>query len=265
MNFNKFLDRLNRDKIFKNRFEIYDSINRHIIISMYLIKRISCYFTNNIISIGINSHGNAISANCGPHLMSIESPFYAFKKKHRIECEKITDDKLKIIFQKLHMYFNPLCWRVDRIGSALGYFWDYLITSNQPNLAFLSLVSCIEALVSTGSGGEITHKICERVAVLLSDDRVRRIEIYKNLKKIYHLRSKFIHGSLRAPKGSLGWGVSAQTAKRSYVSLIEFAELIDICVQLFNKLLDNKQYLLCVDKKNEDNMLDEFFLTKLFS
>ena len=261
INFEKYLSGAGTAK---NFFEIYNSIHRHIIISIYLIKKMQCYFVDDVISIEIDKHGNPSNGNFAGYSKLIDLPLWAFHKKERKEPEKITEIKLKNMFKNFHLYFNPLCWMLDRISSALGYFWDYIITNDQPNLGFLSLVTCIEALVTTGNRGEITHQICERVSVLLSNKVEDRIKMYNNLKKIYSLRSKLIHGSSRISKGKESWIISAKSSK-TYVAMEEFAELVDICVKLFNVLLSDKDFLSCIGSNKEDALLDQFFISKLFS
>lgn len=61
------------------------------------------------------------------------------------------------------------------------------------NVAFLSLMNGLEALFNPG-GGEISYKLSRNCAVLLGKDKQDSTEIFKNVKDLYTLRSKTVHG-----------------------------------------------------------------------
>jgi hypothetical protein len=64
------------------------------------------------------------------------------------------------------------------------------------NVAFLSLMNGLEALLNPG-GGEITYKLSRNCAVLLGKDKRDAIGIFKDVKDLYDLRSSIVHGATR--------------------------------------------------------------------
>lgn len=60
-------------------------------------------------------------------------------------------------------------------------------------LKIVNYVIALESLFNTDSG-EISHKVSERIAFLLSDSSQKRLEIFMNIKKAYSFRSKIVHG-----------------------------------------------------------------------
>lgn len=61
------------------------------------------------------------------------------------------------------------------------------------NLSFLSLMISLEALLSPG-GSELTYKISRNAAVLLGKEKDESEVIFSEIKKLYKLRSKIVHG-----------------------------------------------------------------------
>lgn len=55
------------------------------------------------------------------------------------------------------------------------------------------LCSSLECLFTTDAN-EVTHKVCERVALFLSDNAKEREDVYQKVKIAYGHRSKFFHG-----------------------------------------------------------------------
>ena len=53
--------------------------------------------------------------------------------------------------------------------------------------------TCFETLVST-SATELTHQVSERVAILIAKKPSESVKIYRNIKRAYDTRSKFVHG-----------------------------------------------------------------------
>jgi hypothetical protein len=53
----------------------------------------------------------------------------------------------------------------------------------------------LECLLGTDSV-ELTHKLSERIAWLLSDNAENRVRIFRQVKALYTIRSRVIHGSV---------------------------------------------------------------------
>lgn len=52
---------------------------------------------------------------------------------------------------------------------------------------------CFETLVSTDSV-ELSHKVSERVALILGDSSTEPVQVYSEIKKAYNTRSRIVHG-----------------------------------------------------------------------
>lgn len=50
-----------------------------------------------------------------------------------------------------------------------------------------------ECLFTTDKAA-VTHKVCERLAIYLEEDRDKRIELYNFMENVYNIRSTFLHG-----------------------------------------------------------------------
>ena len=55
----------------------------------------------------------------------------------------------------------------------------------------------MEALLQGTDGGEITHKVARRGAVILEEEFAARLVVRNLLKKLYKLRSTTVHGVVR--------------------------------------------------------------------
>lgn len=72
---------------------------------------------------------------------------------------------------------------------------SYANSFNQENyvMAFLNLCISLESI--TNGTQELNYRIARNVALLIADRKERALVIFENVKKIYNLRSKIIHGS----------------------------------------------------------------------
>jgi hypothetical protein len=79
-----------------------------------------------------------------------------------------------------------------RSGRALQFLDS---ARSSPNLAFRISHSCsaLEALFSTDSM-ELSHKLSERIAFFLGALGYAKIEVFRNMKAAYGIRSKLTHG-----------------------------------------------------------------------
>lgn len=65
--------------------------------------------------------------------------------------------------------------------------------SNRSHLCFIAFCICLESI--TNGNSEINYRIARNVAVICGKDEESSKIIFKNIKKIYDLRSKIVHGS----------------------------------------------------------------------
>jgi hypothetical protein len=111
-------------------------------------------------------------------------------------------------------FLNGPMWHDELfLGIAKGYVTIYggnivhsedttrirrCLTVGDIGLRVVMYVTCLETLFSTDAS-ELTHKLAERVAWFIGEDTMDRMEVFANVKRVYDVRSKIIHGAV--PKG----------------------------------------------------------------
>lgn len=86
----------------------------------------------------------------------------------------------------------------DRNSTRIERAWHELQRARSASYLpakIASYCTVLEALLSI-DGSEISHKISERTARLLGRDISERLEIFRNIKAAYNIRSKNVHGSV---------------------------------------------------------------------
>ena len=186
----------------------------------------------------------------------------AYKAQLRTEWTQASRIALKV-----DRYFRSGVWWSDRLSMGIQYFWNALCSSI-PEQAFLSLMSGLESVLST-QRTEITHLLSERVAIILGKGRISRLRIYKQMKKLYGIRSELVHGKAFTRRGKQTTESLIVSAKYSNVPHSAMGELVNITGSVIKCLLSRPTYLRIVQtKRNEDKTsqeLDAYFLKQLFS
>jgi|ERR1017187_1735403 hypothetical protein len=72
---------------------------------------------------------------------------------------------------------------------------DHARTVGDIGLRVVMYVSCLETLFSTDTS-ELAHKLAERVAWFVGEDKTTRMEVFASMKRVYTVRSKVIHGDV---------------------------------------------------------------------
>jgi hypothetical protein len=173
---------------------------------------------------------------------------------------------LRVLCTQLDRYYRSGVWWVDRLSVALGYLWSAL-TASHPELSFVALCMALEALTST-SQNEITHTLAERCAVLTCTSGSKRIALYREIKDLYGMRSRIVHGRSAPSKGrTLNWETLAITAKISLVPQSALFRMLDVALQVINAALRNRRLLGVLHvKRSEDKAsaaLNEYFQSLL--
>lgn len=70
--------------------------------------------------------------------------------------------------------------------------------------------SFFEAVLSTSSA-ELSHQLAERAAFFLFDDPVKRLQVFREIKKAYGVRSKIVHGDVLSDSAIAGLVEVART------------------------------------------------------
>ena len=177
----------------------------------------------------------------------------------------ITSNALKETCRTLDCYYREGSWWVDRLSVALGYLWSG-VTSQHPELSYVAFCMALEAIASTAQN-EITHILAERCAVLCHPPGPGRVEFYTQVKDLYALRSKIVHGRSAPRKGSVNWETLAITAKRSIVPRSQVLRMFAVTTQVLVAVMSRPRLLeiLHVRRSEEkaSEALNEFFLALL--
>jgi hypothetical protein len=90
--------------------------------------------------------------------------------------------------------------RGNVVWTAIRSFWAGLIL-NERDVRHLLFWVAIEALFGPQDGGEITHKLAQRIAFFISNDRDSAKKFFKTAKQCYAMRSKIAHGRWKDDPG----------------------------------------------------------------
>lgn len=122
---------------------------------------------------------------------------YVSESQFDFEYEYNDEDVLKIkeIFSNFYEYHvNDNIVGEGGIQSSILFFKIASETYfNEVRLVNLSIA--LECLFSTDNR-ELTYKLSQRVAFFIANNSLKRTEIFKNVKTIYDLRSKIVHGTV---------------------------------------------------------------------
>ncbi|WP_337032479.1 hypothetical protein [Paenibacillus illinoisensis] len=135
-----------------------------------------------------------------------------------------------------HFFKNNKFSRMDRAK----YFTLAARASATLPMKIVSYCTALECLFTTGNS-ELSHRISERVAILLGDQG-KKEELFKSVKRAYDYRSKIVHGS---------------NIKGSESDLIEITVELD---RIFRKLFINNYDIF----NQSDQEIDNYFTKLLF-
>lgn len=172
------------------------------------------------------------------------------------EIGTISENSLSRFVQDTEFYYSPLVWSHDRISTALGAYWNFLLAPEYYS-AFLSLVTLIEALVSSGPM-EISHQVSERTANILAKNAGNKKEIYASVREIYKHRSKLIHGEIKPKKGGIMWQQAYLGANFSSVNINIYKKLIKLSRNLLKFCVADDHYKSIIREKNPKKNENDF-------
>ena len=137
---------------------------------------------------------------------------------------------------------------IDRVNIGVNFLQQARST---PDIGFkiASYCSLFEALLST-TNVELSHQMAERAAFYLRIEPQERLELYKNLKQAYNVRSKVVHGDY--------------ISKRDMSMLGEIAHRCDSTArELLSKYFYDEEFSAAIDDLSNEQ-LDKFFLHTIF-
>lgn len=174
---------------------------------------------------------------------------------------EVRGDRLRKVAMSLDRYYRSGIWWNDRISIALGYLWSALTTVHA-ELSFAALCMALEAVATTAST-EVTHTLAERCAVLSRPPGPSRLEAYGDIKQLYSLRSKIVHGRSGPRKGAITYESLAITAKMSMVPQSKLFQLLAYVIDVIVGALANKELRKLLHVKQSDaaecRAVDDYF------
>src|SRR5947209_18282844 len=94
------------------------------------------------------------------------------------------------------------------------------LQSYSPEITFITLISALESLLLGKSDRDyIGLKISEKVAFLMFDEQGERLQVFKNMKKYYDIRSSLVHG--KSGKAVKVEQADLDTIKQIFTSVFE--------------------------------------------
>lgn len=166
---------------------------------------------------------------------------------------------------QMDRYYRTGTWWVDRLSVALGYLWSAL-TTTRPELAFAALCMATEA-IATSSHNEVTHILAERCAILGRTQLPARVALYAEVKDLYSLRSKIVHGRSAPRKGIADSNSLAITAKWSAFSQTDLIRMLGVTIDVINGVLRREDLLKLLyvhrDEEKTSKAIDRYFQSLL--
>jgi len=108
----------------------------------------------------------------------------------------------------------------------------------EKDIGFVSYMTVLEALFNVGvKDRSVTDKISEGVAFILSKDKGKRKEIKKDIKKLYAIRSKVIHGGSTISEEDELF-LARDYAGNSIIRTLEFTDKFNSINELYNYFED---------------------------
>ena len=236
-----------------------DDLTRQILVSLILLQRFR-FIVGGLYDVELGRTGFRVQSYVNRPIQEVS---YVAARAIPLSLRETVDlRKLRRIALLLDPYYRGGLWQTDRMGVALSSLWTGICTPF-PHHTFLSLTIVLEALLSDG-GTEITHKLAERAAALVSRTRTQRPVVYGAVKALYNIRSKVVHGSAHFKKGVMNWDSFVVTAKMANVPVTKLGELGDLVSRLINAVLARPDLLAIIQKRRPEakttEALDEFFL-----
>lgn len=126
------------------------------------------------------------------------------------------------------------------------YYLNSALHLQQWESGFVMFTITLESLFTTDSN-EITHKIAERIAWFLESNPEKRQEVFNQMKEIYQIRSKIVHGA----------DIRKMSSERSRKLL---ADLEYLTQKIMKKILQDQSL---VDSFSDKQKNREKFLTSI--
>jgi hypothetical protein len=169
--------------------------------------------------------------------------------------QPVAPARLRSIARSVDRYYRSGAYWSDPLAIALNCLFSAAWASF-PDQAFVSLATSLEALL-TSSRGKITRPLAERCAILAERDPRRRVALYHEMKRLYGVRSKLVHGKVVLKKGRQTYDSLLVTAKRASVPVGDMNSMLGIAVSVVRAALADTEFLSCIQRPGGENATDK--------
>lgn len=167
----------------------------------------------------------------------------------------------------LDKYYREGIWSIDRYAMALTHFWGALCTqfSDQSILGFTSTLEC---LLST-TNMEITHTLAERAAFILHNKPSDMLNKYNEVKSLYNVRSKLVHGKSFLKKGPINNNTLCVSPKIMNVPSDLLIQAFNLSLKILITIINNENVIgIIQNNRSEENItkgLNDYYTKALFN
>jgi hypothetical protein len=199
-------------------------------------------------------HSNSFSL-LNYSLANGESPFITYSQKE-LESALLYGKGNEPMHYKDTLYSEKALNVASRTTRAI-YFLD--LARNMADLGFRisHYCSALECLFASGTT-ELKHKLGERIALFLSNDKEKRNEIYKTISTAYNIRSRVVHGDAVTKKMLKDLTSTSQECDRLIRLILQKIENSPELDKFYREVHSGNQR----EKINKE--FEEYFLKMLF-
>ncbi len=121
-----------------------------------------------------------------------------------ISCED--EDEIRHFFRAMGRVLPSKIWEIrrsnDPLDIAFSRYVDALVQPSSAESRITSSMTCLEALyLRGGERGELSRRLAERAAALLTHESFDPLETRETISKAYNIRSAYVHGAASKESG----------------------------------------------------------------
>ena len=173
-----------------------------------------------------------------------------------INKDNVEDLKNTIrIFKRLEIgeIFEITKKKPNHINIALNRYRNALFFAENIPQKIVSLISCLEALLSEG-GPELKRRLSQRVSIVLKSIGYDPLDVYEEINTAYRIRNNYSHGTTIDLKSSIKKDVN-----EFLKNITEYTRLCFLISMQIKPIKNKKEYLKLIDiSLLDENSYSEF-------
>ena len=211
----------------------------------------SCIETEMAYAVYNTSDNCIVSSNCLKYSFTKSTGNIDTFESNKSTINKIINSN-ELSAEKIDQQINSktlLDKDLSRINRAM-YFFTMARGTHYVEFKIANYCSGFEALLST-SQSELSHQLAERMSIILYQQSEDRIDCYSNIKKIYNIRSKVVHGDTLSNSNT--------------VSIFEYVVKCDQYARSIVKKITTNDKMYKIFTISDQKEIDSFFLSCLLN